>query len=113
MVYQPCVLPPPHTPLPHTPRRNGKPTSLGCFNTEEDAARAYDMMMVWGQLHQAHKGKGTVVTNFDPSEYDRHLGMLQNMSQDQLLEHLRSQGRSQAAAQRGGGGRKRGRAELE
>lgn len=69
------------------------------------------MMMVWGQLHQARMGKGMVVTNFDPTDYDKYLAMLQNMSQDQLLEHLRSEGRSQAAAQRGP--RKRGRVEED
>ncbi len=59
----------PHTPHPTTPppcRRNGKPTSLGCFDHEEQAARAYDKMMLWCELHNAAGVKGGI-TNFDPS----------------------------------------------
>lgn len=47
-------------------RRNGKPTSLGCFDHEEQAARAYDKMMLWCELHNAAGVKGGI-TNFDPS----------------------------------------------
>ena len=61
-------------------RRNGKPTSLGCFDLEQEAARAYDKMMLWCELHQATGMKGGI-TNFDPSEYERELGYLQNISQ--------------------------------
>lgn len=49
-----------------TCRRNGKPTSLGCFDAEEQAARAYDKMMLWCELHNAAGVKGGI-TNFDPS----------------------------------------------
>lgn len=47
-------------------RRNGKPTSLGCFDHEEQAARAYDKMMLWCELHNAAGVKGGI-TNFDAS----------------------------------------------
>ena len=61
-------------------RRNGKPTSLGCFDLEQEAARAYDKMMLWCELHQSSGMKGGI-TNFDPTEYERELGYLQNVSQ--------------------------------
>lgn len=95
-------------------RRNGKPTSLGCFNTEEDAARAYDKMSLWGQLHSTRVGKSAGRTNFDPADYDQDLPQLQQMTQDELLEQLRSIGRSQAAAHRAPSrNRKRARREDE
>lgn len=58
-------------------------------------------MTLWGQLHSTRVGKAAY-TNFDPADYDQDLPELQHMTQDELLEQLRSIGRSQAAAQRGG-----------
>ena len=77
-------------------RRSGKPTSLGCFDHEEEAARAYDKMMVWTELHNAAGVKGGI-TNFEPSEYATEIPWLQTVSQDELIEALRSDGRRQAA----------------
>ena len=64
-------------------RRNGKPTSLGCFDLETEAAKAYDKMMLWCELHQNLGMKGGI-TNFDASEYERDLEHLQNISQVRL-----------------------------
>ncbi|GIL54334.1 hypothetical protein Vafri_9907 [Volvox africanus] len=77
-------------------RRNGKPTSLGCFDNEEEAARAYDKMMLWCELHNA-AGVKSGITNFDPTEYEKEFAWLQAISQDELIETLRSEGRRQAA----------------
>lgn len=77
-------------------RRNGKPTSLGCFDHEEEAAKAYDKMMLWCELHNAGGVKGGV-TNFDPSEYEEDIKLLQQITQDDLVALLRSDGRRQAA----------------
>jgi len=97
-------------------RRNGKPTSLGCFDHEEEAARAYDKMMLWCELHNTAGVKGGI-TNYDPSEYEKDIAWLQQVTQDELIEALRSDGRRQAAhrmlrQKREGapsGGRNRGR----
>ncbi|PNH03728.1 AP2/ERF and B3 domain-containing transcription factor ARF14, partial [Tetrabaena socialis] len=78
-------------------RRNGKPTSLGCFDHEEEAARAYDKMMLWCELHNA-AGVKSGITNFDPTEYEKEFAWLQSISQDELIETLRSEGRRQAAS---------------
>ncbi|KXZ53152.1 hypothetical protein GPECTOR_7g1044 [Gonium pectorale] len=77
-------------------RRNGKPTSLGCFDHEEEAARAYDKMMLWCELHNA-SGVKSGITNFDSTEYEKEFAWLQVVSQDELIEALRSEGRRQAA----------------
>ncbi|GLC34927.1 hypothetical protein PLESTB_001179000 [Pleodorina starrii] len=77
-------------------RRNGKPTSLGCFDNEEEAARAYDKMMLWCELHNA-AGVKSGITNFDPTEYEKEFAWLQAITQDELIENLRSEGRRQAA----------------
>ena len=81
-------------------RRNGKPTSLGCFDEEEDAARAYDKMKVWCWMHDPKTLEGGLkagTINFDVSEYERDIGHLDEMSQDDLIGSLRSYGREQAA----------------
>ena len=74
-----------------TCRRNGKPTSLGCFDLETEAAKAYDKMMLWCELHQNLGMKGGI-TNFDASEYERDLEHLQNISQVRLRQPALSAG---------------------
>lgn len=63
-----------------THRRNGKPTSLGCFDEEGEAARAYDKMMIWCELHHSTTLKAGI-TNFDMSEYEKDIPLLNTMSQ--------------------------------
>ncbi|GAX80315.1 hypothetical protein CEUSTIGMA_g7753.t1 [Chlamydomonas eustigma] len=77
-------------------RRNGKPTSLGCFDHEEEAAKAYDKMMLWCEIHNAAGVKGGI-SNFEASVYEHELPWLQQCTQDELIDSLRSEGRRQAA----------------
>jgi len=110
-------------------RRAGKPTSLGCFNLEEEAARAYDKMMLWCEIHHAdlrslgaRDGSRRLsslltpfplfpgllrngVTNFPAAAYAVDMPALREMTQDELVAELRRMGRLQAAsgAPRGAG----------
>ncbi|EFN58221.1 hypothetical protein CHLNCDRAFT_142099 [Chlorella variabilis] len=76
---------------------------------EEQAARAYDKMMLWCELHNATGVKGGI-TNFDASSYEAsvfaEVAFLQQCTQasgagaladDDLVQMLRSEGRRQAA----------------
>ena len=100
-------------------RKVGRPTSLGCFDTEEAAARAYDRMMLWCELHGAAGTKAGVTTNFDPSEYAADIASLRASSQEDLVLALRAEGRRQAAERSraakavGGGKRRAPRAERQ
>jgi len=55
----------------------------GCFDREEDAARAYDRMMLWIEMHSAGATKAGV-TNFEVSQYAGDLGWLANVTQVRL-----------------------------
>lgn len=61
-------------------RRSGKPTSLGCFDQEEQAARAYDKMMLWCELHNKPNMKPGV-TNFPYDDYAADMPWLQKVNQ--------------------------------
>jgi hypothetical protein len=52
----------------------------GCFDHEEEAARAYDKMMLWCELHNAAGVKGGI-TNYDPTEYTADIDYLTHVSQ--------------------------------
>ena len=83
---------------------------------KEEAARAYDRMMVWCELHgqdsrggakHANKsvpsGFTTVPLNFEYGEYESDFERLRQISQDDLVQNLRRQGRLQAASNNSGG----------
>ncbi|KAF5840487.1 hypothetical protein DUNSADRAFT_16578 [Dunaliella salina] len=61
-------------------RRNGKPTSLGCFDREDQAAEAYDKMMLWCELHNTAGVKGGI-TNYDASKYEEIIPWLRTIAQ--------------------------------
>ena len=66
------------------------------------AVISWCVQMVWVELHSAEAKKtqelkgGT--TNFDINEYKSEIGGLLQLTQDELVQMLRREGRSQAAA---------------
>eukprot|EP00955_Chlamydomonas_euryale_P090915 364584-Chlamydomonas_euryale.AAC.4 len=54
--------------------------TTGCFDHEEEAAKAYDKMMLWCELHNATAVKGGI-TNYDAAEYQGDLPFLQQCTQ--------------------------------
>lgn len=75
-------------------RVNGRPTSLGCFNSEEKAARMYDKMHLWINLNEDQNG-GKLLLNFPREDYDDEVPSLMEVSQEELLMLMRKEGRAE------------------
>ena len=52
----------------------------GCYDHEDQAAKAYDKMMLWCELHNA-AGLKSGITNFAASEYEKDVPMLSTVTQ--------------------------------
>jgi hypothetical protein len=70
-------------------RISGKPTSLGAFNSEEEAARAWDRIKLWSCKAYGKK-KEKVKLNFSLSEYsDDEVTALQGLTQEEICQKPR------------------------
>jgi hypothetical protein len=56
------------------------PKYAGCFDREDQAASAYDKMMVWCELHNTAGAKGGI-TNDDASKYECDIPWLRSIAQ--------------------------------
>ena len=75
---------------------------LGSYIVEEDAARAYDRMIVWFELHGIVRNKSgggvhdsssvKASLNFAWQEYETEFGELRRMAQDEVVQYLKRQG---------------------
>ncbi len=54
--------------------------TAGCFDREEEAAKAYDKMMLWCELHNVG-GVKSGITNYEMAAYEKELQWLQRVSQ--------------------------------
>jgi len=91
---------------------SGKSTHMGTFDREEDAARAWDRMMVWCHLHGVVLYQGSLrgvhtsdsiksVLNFAYDEYAGELDEMQGiLTQDAMVQKLRQEGRLQPGARK-------------
>jgi hypothetical protein len=73
-------------------RMKCKPTSLGTFNTQEGAARAYDLMVMWRAIHEPASLRNQRI-NFGVNEYLPIMPALKAMGQLELIRELRRHGR--------------------
>jgi hypothetical protein len=48
---------------------------------EDEAARAYDRMMLWCEIHGAAGSMKGTMTNFDMTEYEKDIAWLTNIAQ--------------------------------
>ncbi|XP_022928656.1 AP2-like ethylene-responsive transcription factor At1g16060 [Cucurbita moschata] len=65
-----------------TQKKKGKQVYLGAYDEEESAARAYDLaaLKYWGV---------TTITNFQISDYEKEIEMMQTMTKEEYLASLR------------------------
>jgi len=56
------------------------PKYAGCFDREDQAASAYDKMMIWCELHNTAGAKGGI-TNDDASKYECDIPWLRSTAQ--------------------------------
>ena len=87
-------------------RHNNRQIQLARFDDEEDAARAYDRMMVWFELHgiarQQHGGgvhdtscNFKASLNFAWEEYGGDFDELRGMTQEECVQSLRQQAKAE------------------
>ena len=93
-------------------KHNGKLLSLGCFDTEEDAARSFDRMAVSCELHGVERQGGWKL-NFSRADYEGESEELRGITVKDLVEKLRQQGREQRAATNNADGDKAGERRAE
>jgi hypothetical protein len=68
----------------------GKQAYLGCFGSEEEAARAWDRMQLWSCKAAGKKKEEVKKLNFPLSEYsDAEVTALQGCTQEEIIKKLR------------------------
>jgi len=68
---------------------NLKNTSLGYFETEEDAARAFDRMLVWCELNGEERRPAHSKLNFPRADYEGESEELRGITMDKMVQKLR------------------------
>jgi|AntAceMinimDraft_1070359.scaffolds.fasta_scaffold13020_2 hypothetical protein len=79
-------------------RSDGKHTHLGYFNNQEEAARTFDRMTLWRELHEQEtqrKFGGFHITNYDRGDYADETEELRVCSLAELVKRLKQLGKMQ------------------